>query len=731
MQKKQKKVKSIVVDVVMHDRKPDEKLPEVAMYLISPAGAVLKKLAVVKKGKLELLDEWKDLGLVVGLGPDVDELQTFRIKSLQQYRLDEVWPQWEKQKVIVVTRERWTKWFMQYVCVSGIARKCFPFIYSPFDIPTPSPTESLALPETLPFPFPICRSLCNGVVEIYEQTCCYALPEIDDTFDDRIPWEVVCEKLGPYCPGFPPDMGLERFPLDRSSLRKIKLTQALIDPAKVVPPSARLIRDVRVLKELSRAEAIEYIKARPYLISMLANCTSRKVGEAILGPDGSFTFCYWRMNLPIVSGTTCTVTYAYKVKQWQENQWVYVYDGIASHEYFSSDEIADLTTYNPLARPCETAPPPFPYPKPFVLLQDIGSTSSYHLVSPAQTEANGINSTLSANSGLVFPPPAGRTAVWQAGDIRPYNCPWSGALSFRLYVHPDMKGLGANYFRISIVAADAQGNPAPGATSKPLSSPVSWRRYVYVNGQVQVQGEGLGPHALVDSNGVVQSGLYLIPYWDNAHQWLHGQFHHSWNTVIEDNGRYLVILEIFDSAGNRLRPIGAPDEGIDTDFDFLRWTDPVNLTPVRYASLMHVFWVDKQPCYADIEDLRLNGMQSTEECQFLTGNAESQFSAGFRAFHANGPSGEPFMWYYTMWYHRGLDGPNRSIQISGENAPPALNVGPPEVSTVQTFLSMLNTHEKCTFALNLRAYAKHTNGHERITGYDRSDQAAFALGIEP
>ena len=36
-------------------------------------------------------------------------------------------------------------------------------------------------------------------------------------------------------------------------------------------------------------------------------------------------------------------------------------------------------------------------------------------------------------------------------------------------------------------------------------------------------------------------------------------------------------------------------------------------------------------------------------------------------------------------------------------------------------------HAECTFAMNLRVRAKHTNGSRRISEYDRADQAAFAL----
>ena len=91
--------RSVIVDIVMHARKPDEKLPDVAMYLISPAGAIVKKLAVAKEGKLTLQETWKEFGRVIALGPDVEELQMLRPDSLLQFRLEDIWPQWEKRKV--------------------------------------------------------------------------------------------------------------------------------------------------------------------------------------------------------------------------------------------------------------------------------------------------------------------------------------------------------------------------------------------------------------------------------------------------------------------------------------------------------------------------------------------------------------------------------------------------------------------------------------------------------
>ena len=96
------------------------------------------------------------------------------------------------------------------------------------------------------------------------------------------------------------------------------------------------------------------------------------------------------------------------------------------------------------------------------------------------------------------------------------------------------------------------------------------------------------------------------------------------------------------------------------------------------------------------------------------------------------------MYYYELFYHRGLNGPTVYFQTLGDNAPPTLLGGGAAESTPLTFASMLadpqpgdpnHLMKKCTFALNLRVYAKHTNGSRPLTEYNREDQAAFALEI--
>ncbi len=789
MAKKETKTKGrrrepLNVRLVLTNRKPDEPVPELALYRITPGGDIDRKLARADKDKICISPEWLELGGFIALGPDVEDPQELKSDSLQQFRLAQVWNEWAVSDAILVPRPWWEGWLSHRVCISGGTRWCRRWLMQADDqlrlaenVLSPTsrvnadfsqlkfiaagpqarqrPTERFREPLS---PV-ICRPLCHGVVEIYERVCCCRpwvvrdprLEELIDRLRLDICRVIPCPpehwppehwppdpEPGPFPPGpgpgpfaagpWPPEP--DTMLGDRMAQRKVKHMAATFDPAASELPSTRLLQDYQAISAYAladRAEADHYIIARPYLLHGLCHCTNRKVGDATINPDGSFALCYSRPITMHRLGTRCSTTYGFTIKQWHDNQWVYIYNGMGHGEFFTRDDDIILRSYDPRARTCQTNPPPVEGEGlPFVILEDIGSTRTHHLVSPMQTSSDGLNSALPANGGLVFPPGPGETA-----ERNLLNRPWSMTLALRLYVHPDMKGLGAQFYRFSIVAADGMGNPVSGSVPQPLTNGVTWSKYVYVGSQVQIQGEGLGPNSVLDPNGDVQAGLYRIPYWDANNQWLYGQFHHRWNTLSNANGRYLLSVEIFDAAGNRLRPNGASGGGVDTNFHFLRWIDPVNTVQVPFAALQHVFWVDKQACYGDIEDLRMNGVSSNQECQFMSGVAGSTFSAGYRAFHQNGPPGETFMWSRLLWYHRGLNGPNVTIEYAGDNAPPTLGAGPPAESIPQTFASMLGNHPKCTFALNLRTRAKHTNGSRRISEYDRHDQAAFALEVEP
>lgn len=694
---------------------PEEK-PRVALYLLDASGQIQRKVASAKEAMLEVDPELaKQAPGLVALGPDVEEPEKLEPDTLLHFRLQERLREWERAKAIEIPEIWWNRWCIFRVCVSGRVRKClFPLFAGPL---REVASEAIrVLSPTFPWPPRICFPLCNGVVEVYERVCCCRPPIIID-----LPEIIAKLKAVVATPVFPPGRPpLPDPPPDRIARRAWKKLAAFQQADPLAMPDPRIHQDVRELETLSPPEALKYLQERDYLWPFWCFCRTRRLGETTLNPDGTFNFCYFRF--PYIQPANCHTMYAFRVRQWQETQWVYVYDGLKAHQYFTASQFADLTTF--LGRSCGQPPPPPGGPKPFVMLQDVGSTHSYSLVSHYMgKDGAGKDLTQTGQYSVASPVP-------NAGLVHPgYDAPWGETLHFRLYFHPGMKALGAFYYRVSIVKADANGNPELGATPQAITNAVSWRKFVVQAGKFEVASESLGPNP---------GGLYKIPY-DADALWLGGQFHQSLDTRQYANGRFLIVVEVFDSNGTRLRPVGAIDPGTDKDFVFERWledTGPDSLAVVPFAALTHIFWFDNRKCYGDIEDLKVDHQANTQECQFLSGPSGTLFSVGFRAFHAATadpiPAPHTFMERYRIWYHRGLNGPNVTIETGTTNHPPTLLSGPNAESASLTFADMLGTDTrgaKCSFAANLYVWAKHTNGSRRLWEYDAEDQAAFALEI--
>ncbi|HWF03268.1 MAG TPA: hypothetical protein VHA06_06250 [Candidatus Angelobacter sp.] len=316
-------------------------------------------------------------------------------------------------------------------------------------------------------------------------------------------------------------------------------------------------------------------------------------------------------------------------------------------------------------------------------------------------------------------------------------------LNLQLYFHEGLQSpdIGAVYYRLSVVASDNNGNPLGGATPQSLHDSVTWTKFVEVGGQFQTEPVLLGPN-LVNGAG----DLFTIPY---GPDWENGQFHQILDTApfanhnVSGNPRYMVVLELFDANGKRIVPQGAKARlgGVATDiekpFNFLRLmsaSGPGSTATVPFASLTHLFWFDNRSCFGSIEDFDVNGIAGSEECQFLKGTADSQFQVGYRAFHAvmgdSNPPSRTFMESYSVTYQQGLNGPSGTLVSGGDINEPASMFGGSNVKTpAVTFQSLLGDQTACSFAINLKIAAKHTNGSRRLSEYDVPVEAAVAIEI--
>jgi hypothetical protein len=197
----------------------------------------------------------------------------------------------------------------------------------------------------------------------------------------------------------------------------------------------------------------------------------------------------------------------------------------------------------------------------------------------------------------------------------------------------------------------------------------------------------------------------------------------------------LLVLELFDAAGARIKPNGATGPGAGKQFQFRRWSSDTVTANVPFADCTHLFWIDNIPVTGDIVDLRQNGVASAAECQFMTGTGADQFSIGYRAYHPNGVSNDDsFMYWHSIGWQRGLNGPTGTLAPAVSPTADAGEGGPPAQSGSDSFLAMLHApppQNRCTFSVHLYVNAKHWNGASRLSGYDYYETASFALDLGP
>lgn len=680
-----------VVELVLSGKQDED--VSLAVYLIQ-SGIIKSKVAAIKNGKvaLEIAANNNDK---LAVGPDTEDIKALSVKDLfpiQDY----------KKTRLVIPQDRWDLWRGREITLSGDVSRCLPII-----VPV---SGRIAAPQ-----IPVrCYPICNGVVEVYKTECCCPVIPPPRDFCDLFPFacENICERFPKLCDEWPElstpwDPGihiLENYDYLQSVLAN--------DPnVEMALPPQRVIEDAISLRKLPKSDINDFIQSRPYLRPILfpCRCSTSKIGESVIDEYGHFSFTYHSL---IVPRPGCTVTYFFKVKQFLNNQWVYVYDG--TQEHFSQDDVIHLRTFNRQALTCYHYDPPLNYPEPFVILQSIGHTDTYRLSGTPQAAEDGLNTVLADNAGLAN------------GES-----PWAKTLSLLLYIHPDLKNI-ATFYRLSVVEADPSGNPKPGAPRKYLSSPVSWSHFYYDSNthETKIGSKSLGPFI---RNG--EEALYQIPYPDNSEPWLGNQFHMTWDTTAEKNGRHLMKLDLFDGNGNKIKPLGAPGGGTEAEFVFLYRTNSTDTQEVPFPNLLHLFWVDNEPCKGLIEDILGGSGQIGGDCRFLSGDVSDSVTAYFRAYHNNGPVNGTFMRRYSLTYTRGLNQTVHDMAPQGySNAPVTRAQGLPATAQ-KTFGELLDTGpntmlKRCTFALRLYVESKHTNGFGQILEYNIERIASFALEVK-
>jgi hypothetical protein len=702
----------IVLDALEDGREP----PRLAVHALDEAGKVIGSAPVAEDGTFptdRILTQRAARVLVGPADAEPDDRKQFFVLPAPAFR-----KMIEADSEVAIASGIWQEWLTFRRCVSGHVRRCFPF---PYVIDNILATRNLAkLAEVrkvvkdralLPYPFLRCSPVCVGTVEVYRRVCCCYPPFVIDPDDIPIEvnpdWPPIPEDpfggIGPIGPRPGPDPA----PLE---LQQLVLTGGAIDEGKIARLEAKSLP--RTLSpELQR----EFVLRYPFL---WCSCgTPVKVGEGFVQDGGAFSIC-WRA-FPQILLPHCHEEFAYVVKQPIGGVLVTIYNGVAANQWFSASDQPTLTSYDWRAIGCRDSD--VPGDGAFVVLEDIGATPSYLLATPAQTSFESVGAP-AYNSGLLNPVTNPADAV---GQLRNRNL--GGGVALQYHFTESMRPAGAVYYRIQVAKADASGDP-DGAWS-PLA-PMTWSTWLL---NTATPGSiALGPHSVGG-----ESNLSKIPY-DTGdplganEEWQDGQYHGVIPTTDLDDGRYLVMIEVFNAAGARLKPAAAPgaEPGTVAPFTFRRWNVPASTVAVPFAALTHMMWWDNRHAVADIVDIRLGGTASDDECQFLEGPDGETVEIGYRAYHPQ-PGTPSFLHYHSLVITRGLNGP--SWQVANPSGAEVGEGGPPHASVAKTLGDLLGDeppgHQKCAFAVNLSAYVKTTNGAGTLSNLNASETAAFAAEI--
>jgi hypothetical protein len=659
------------------------------------------------------------------LGPSVDTLTLAERQRMVTLRADEILIKGKLGTISLAPPDvaRLPLWRR---CVSGSVEKCSPWwLWERLVEATPTrlrlsseparsslPLQSIERARPIIFPpWRRCDPICDGTVTVYHRYCCCRPWVIEDprleALLERLRQVVVKRPpippvppepgppwIGPIGPG--PDPGPESVALPGLGLLQSgTLNEALLNSE----------HDLAALEAMEPARIPDFVASRPYLRPLWCSCGAPiEVGQGSIRPDGTFTVCWFA---PPIIIDFCIEEFSFVVRQSVNGQTVVIYDGPGTGKWFNQTSGIVLESWDYRALSCRQEDGP-DGDGAFVLLQDIGGTPSYQLKTPDATGPDRVAAP-AFNDGLLYPVATAALAQGNQG-----NSNLGGTLALRYKFSEEMRAIGARYYRISVAPADASGSPTTAPTA--LNLGLAWLWYEMAGATINVLSESLGPLTV----GAEQD-LFTVPY--NAdHDWQSGQFHGYLDTTRFPDGRFLLTVEVFDGAGQRLRPAGSGGPGLDAAFTYRRWFQELGPTAeVPFAALTHMLWWDNRAPVAQIVDLRMDDQPSTDECQFRSGTVASQFSAGYRAYHP-----EPmFMLEHHLWWRRGLGGPTGGDYVVTQNAgqPP----DPLAIYPGQTFGTMLDGRPRCTFALNLHVDVKTTNGWGRLVSLERNDEASFAL----
>jgi hypothetical protein len=303
----------------------------------------------------------------------------------------------------------------------------------------------------------------------------------------------------------------------------------------------------------------------------------------------------------------------------------------------------------------------------------------------------------------------------------PYACglyngtdPYGTRLDFRMQFHKNLRNIGVMYYRWSY---------RKHGTTKwiPIDHTIT---HQYIKSikvkvpfglQIETEDEILGPN---------KNNLFSVP--DPNKAWVDKRDDLAfaiWHTDQLPNGKYDLLLEMFDKNGNKLDPQTAGfTYALQTKkvgkFDNKLYVEKGGLE--KGGLILHLH-IDNRDTIAEIKSISLN-KNPAKECQFLEYSDKTidEVNVEYVAYHPATPHN--FLDHYDLLITRGISG--KTVDDSMKNS-----VTPVSKSKTVDFKvkDLLDTYDQCSFGVHLHTYPRTRDGYSRIHAYEDSDISNFAL----
>lgn len=295
-----------------------------------------------------------------------------------------------------------------------------------------------------------------------------------------------------------------------------------------------------------------------------------------------------------------------------------------------------------------------------------------------------------------------------------YTDPYATTLGLTMQFHESLLANGVKYYRWSYRQA--------GTTSwTALDTPIAHRYIREVSpgtGMYTVESFSLGPQTLADP--AAAKGLFAVK--DPHLAWIsNDRYYAVWDTTKVPDGKYDLLLEMFDASGYRLTPTGNP--ALDK-FKFILMpaaTGPtVDKTAEEGGLILHAE-INNKPVVAEILSVSLDGSAPPGECQFIEyqNKVTKELIVTYRAYHPDG-----FMRAYSLYTRRGL---SASLIAPDPAWPLPAEASTPQQARFKVTELLPGTCNKSAFVALLDAYPRARNGIDYIRAYEAHRTGAFAM----